>query len=525
MTKRLLALGALLSLAQPSIAQCYEAEHDQGLVGGFDFGYAVAVQGDYAVVGVPRWFGTNGPGAAAIYTRQGDGWVFDTTISGDNPFLGGAGPGDQFGFSVAIDGDRMVVGAPYEIDAGILNTGVVYVFRKEPTGWTKESRIPNPIPAIQDLFGWSVDLDGDRLMVGSPTLTSGPTQDVFIFKRSGTAWPIEQILAPPMDMYEAWFGRSVAIDGDKALVGVPSTISSFIPGYVAAYQHDGNQWLPVQKLVPGSSSVKDLFGRAMALQGDRVLVGGWNKSQAWIFHHDGTVWTEQAHFTGDAQSHFGYSVAIDGDHAVVGSPLADSSSVTGAVHLLRYDGGAWIEAGVLTAPDKAAGDEFGSSAALDSAQLLVGARHADQLGPDSGSAYSYRHFEASLNSAEASISLSSGGVQAMRLRGGEGHAGAVYAIVSSASGSCPGVLVDQIYVPVNVDGLTLFSIASANQAPYATSLGVLDAGGEASASFQLPTGSLPALAGLEIVHAAAVIDPSTVTVDSASNAIPLSLVP
>ena len=523
--KLLLSLHLLIWISDPALGQCFEHEHDQGMAGGLDFGSSVAISGDVAVVGVPRWFGSNGPGAAVIYGRQGAAWAVDAVLTGDNPFSGGVGEGDQFGFAVAVDGERVVIGAPYEIDAGVLNTGVVYIYKQDASGWIKEARIANPIPAVQDLFGFSVDIHGDRLVVGSPTLTSFLTEDVFIFKRSGAAWPLEQILVPTSSSFGAYFGRSVAIHDERILIGVPDYLSGTTPGRVAAYEYSGTQWLPSQVILPQQSSTKDTFGRAIAMDGDRAIIGGWHKDQAWIFHHEGGAWMERAHLTGPAFSHFGSSVAIQDDHALVGIPLWGTSAITGAVQTVRYDGATWIEEGALVATDKADGDEFGSSAALQDGRMIIGARRTDQLGVDSGSAYAYRYYRASLAASVTTLSLSAGGAQTMTLRGGDEHAGDIYLVVSSASGECPGAIVDDVYIPATVDALTAFSLANVNQLPYSTSLGFLDSSGEGVAGFQLPPATSPILTGLSLLHAGVILNPSTGTVLAASNAVSLSLGP
>ena len=188
---------------------------------GHRFGQAVAVNGNYAVIGASA---TN---AAYIFKRTGANWAQEAKIVPSD-----AATGDNFGFSVAIYGDYVVVGAYAEDeDATGMNTlttaGSAYIFKRTGTTWTQEAKIVASDRNTNDQFGYSVGISGDYVVVAAPfededaagnnTLTSAGSS--YIFKRTGTTWAQEAKLVASDRTASNIFGASVAISGESALIG------------------------------------------------------------------------------------------------------------------------------------------------------------------------------------------------------------------------------------------------------------------------------------------------------------------
>jgi hypothetical protein len=259
------------------------------------------------------------------------------------------------------------------------------------------------------------------------------------------------------------------------------------------------------------------------------LIGGQIKSRAWICELEGGQWVEKQKFT-DPNGGLGSSVSLDGDFALIGnsSYTIDPFGIpisAGAARMYQFDGAQWNQIAFLTAPDLADGDGFGSAVAMSGGRILIGAPFDDDGGTDSGSVYAYDAFEESLLSILDSIPLAAGGTQPMLFRAGTEDAGALYLLATTSSGTCPGIHLGDVAVPSNFDPFTTYSVGHANQLPFLNTFGILDANGQAGMSIQLPAGLSPTLAGLELDHACIVIDPASFVVRSASNPVPLTLLP
>jgi hypothetical protein len=229
--------------------------------------------------------------------------------------------------------------------------------------------------AANDFFGWSVALDGDTALVGA--LHAEILGAVYIFTRSGTTWSLQQKLTVSDG---AGFGASVALSGDTALVGAPAGG----PGFAYIFTRIGTTWGQRDRLTASDGAEDDLFGYSVALSGATILVGayrddvGANKDQgsAYVFTPDGLFnWEQQAKLTASddaAGDNFGFSVALDGDTALVGAPLDDigTNSNQGSAYVFTGSGATWTQQTQLTAAD---GIGFGFSAALSDTIALVGA--------------------------------------------------------------------------------------------------------------------------------------------------------
>ena len=380
------------------------------------FGHAVAISGDTIVVGAPQESGSAtgvngnqaddsapGAGAAYVFVRNGVGaWTQQAYLKASN-----TGAGDRFGWSVAISGNTVVVGAQFEAsnatgvggdqadDSAVL-AGAAYVFVRSGTTWTQQAYLKASNTGVSDRFGWSVSISGDTVVVGaigegsSATGVNGDQADnnaasagaAYVFTRSGTTWSQQAYLKASNTGIGDQFGYSVAISGDKVVV--------------SAVGEDSN---------------------ATGVNGNQADNSAVDAGAAYVFVRSGTTWTQQAYLKAsntEAGDQFGYAVAISGGAIVVGAlgegssatgvdgnPLDNSASTAGAAYLFTRTGTTWSQQAYLKASNTGGGDRFGASVAISGAKVVVGAigedsnatgvngNQADNGASNSGAAYVY----------------------------------------------------------------------------------------------------------------------------------------
>ena len=195
---------------------------------GDNFGYSVAIDGDIAVIGVP-FDNDNGSGSGSVYvfTRSGSIWSEQQKLTASD------GEGlDEFGHSVAIDGNTVVVGAHNDgdrWDSGGLDSGSAYVFTRSGTNtrgwWSEQAKLTASDAATRDNFGTSVAIDGDTAVIGAryddDNGKNKKSGSAYVFTRSGTSWSEQQKITDSDADYGHEFGHSVAIDGETIVIGVP----------------------------------------------------------------------------------------------------------------------------------------------------------------------------------------------------------------------------------------------------------------------------------------------------------------
>ena len=374
------------------------------------FGNAVAVDGDTAVIGVPGDV-NNGvqTGAAFVFTKGTDGWSRRAKLIANVPEAG-----DQFGFSVALDGDTIVVGVLSDgltaeepgVNADIAGAGSAYVFSNPTGGWANWDGLTDTAKdgltakliagdaAAGDQFGRSVAVDED-----SGTIVAGAWRydsnkgSAYVFTKDSTGWSQAAKLTASVPLANDYFGRTVALDGDTVLIGASGRDS----GKGAAYVFDkpGNTWTDtttaantVTKLAASDGGTNDLFGASVAMDGNTALIGAEGQEWVYVFIKESEGWVEKAKLTSDDPDHdnrgnnFGVSVAVEGDTAVVGADGVDQNDAvdnTGAAYVFTKPSTGWADsnnAARLTGSDAAANDKFGGAVAVDGGTAMVGADNA-----------------------------------------------------------------------------------------------------------------------------------------------------
>ena len=363
------------------------------------FGSSVSISGNVVLVGAPENddAGTDS-GSAYVFHKEG------TWVEKAKPVASDAATQDIFGYSVSISGNVALVGAPENDDPGSLS-GSAYVYRNNGTSWLEEQKLVASDAAAYDFFGWSVSISGDVALVGAPENDDAGTDSgsAYVYRYDGTAWVEETKLTAIDAAAYDFFGWSVSISGDVALVGAwgNDEVGEF-SGSAYVFRYDGTSWVEEQKFVASDAATFDLFGRSVSISGDVALVGAWGNDDAgslsgsaYVYRYNGTSWLEEQKLMASdaaAADIFGSSVSISGDVALVGAfGNDDAGSLSGSAYVYRYNGTSWLEEQKLMASDAAAADLFGISASITGNVALVGAYENDDAGTDSGSAYVYRY--------------------------------------------------------------------------------------------------------------------------------------
>jgi hypothetical protein len=352
------------------------------------YGFSSATSGDTAIVGavLDGDSGTNAGSAYVLRRDPGSGaWSEDQKLTASD-----AQPGDFFGQVVAISGNVAIVGAPGADDLGE-DAGKAYIFSfdSESESWLEQDKLLAPGGTAGDRFGSSVAVSGDIAVVGAPLDDdNGPASGsghVFRFD-SGTETWIEQVkLLAPAGGADDIFGAAVAISGDIVVVGAPSQAATGQPGTAYVYRFDAgaSAWPLDGELAPSPASTYDAFGTAVAVDGDRIIVGasadddfGSNSGAAYVYGYSGSAWElQQKLLASDALAGDGVGIAVDihGEFAIVGATGGnDYGQSSGAAYVFRGDDGAWPEAAKLLAPGLEPYDLFGISVAVDGLTAFVG---------------------------------------------------------------------------------------------------------------------------------------------------------
>jgi hypothetical protein len=314
-------------------------------------------------------------------------------------------PDSGFGFAVALSATTLVVGAPF---AGGPGVGAVFVFEREGARWVPLQKLNPPEPR-EHSFGYSVALDGDILIVGAPRarLPPAPVPAIrgaaYAFERTGDGWvPRGELISGQFAPSER-YGLSVAVSGSTVLVGGGGAYV-----FVAHRERGTSGWLLQQQLDPAGPLRALQFGDAVALAGDLAIVGApyatssdrmTGRGAAWVFDRTGTAWSAVDVLTAEADARdgdlFGSAVAVAAGHILVGAPWATIGDVpyAGKAFLFSNDGVRWRLLQRLTAVSSLRGGYFGSSAALGGEFALAGAPGSTNfagIGANGAFAYSFQ---------------------------------------------------------------------------------------------------------------------------------------
>ncbi len=312
--------------------------------------------------------------------------------------------GDEFGRSVAIDDGWLAVGAPFA-----KGSGVVYLYGRDGGSFTAPQQLFASDAARGDQFGLTLALSGDTLIVGAPNAVGhggSLSGAVYVFHRDGATWTQTQELAAddarPFDN----FGFSLAIDGSRAVIGAPfHDGAAGNAGAAYVFEKKGDVWSQQARLTADDGAADDDFGSAVAVSGPAVAVGARaadpggmrDAGAAYVYEGSGGAWSRVARFAGQAAGdRFGVAVAMSGGTQLVVGALLHGG--TGAAYLYERQAAGWAQDGEPRLGD-APGDRFGQAVSAAGGQALVGAYLAQ------GSAAKVCSFSSPTHSADVGLTL------------------------------------------------------------------------------------------------------------------------
>jgi trimeric autotransporter adhesin len=368
----------------------------------------------------------------AITATCGGAILQDAYLKASNTEQGQGEAGDGFGWSVAVDGDTLVVGAIAE-DSGATGVdgdqgdssqeeaGAAYVFVRDGTGWSQQAYLKASNTDTFDLFGSRVAISGDTIAVSAPQeegFEDVGEGAVYIFVREGTSWSQQAHLKASNAEFDR-FGQSLALDGDTLAVGAPQEDSAATgidgnqadnsaagSGAVYLFERDGASWSQAAYVKASNTGAGDLFGWSVALDGDTLAVGARDEQSAatgvggdqsddsvlqagavYVFARSEASWSQQAYVKAsntDARDNFGTSVAVDGDTLAVSATWEDSGATgvngdqtdesaarAGAVYVFTRSGTTWSQEAYVKPSNTESDDTFGEAVALSGGALAV----------------------------------------------------------------------------------------------------------------------------------------------------------
>ncbi|MFG0241288.1 MAG: GC-type dockerin domain-anchored protein [Phycisphaerales bacterium JB054] len=356
------------------------------------FGWSVSVDGDTAVVGAisDDDNGVNS-GSAYVFTRSNGTWTQQAKLL---PFDGVAR--DYFGYAVSIEGDTALIGATGDDDYGE-SSGSAYVYTRAGGVWTLQAKLRPTDGAERDEFGSSVALDGEVALIGSP-LDDGNGRDnsgsAYVFARSGNAWT-QQAKLLPSDGHSFggdFFGHSVSIVGSTAVIGARGDDSAEV------FTQSGGLWALQAKLTPADEAL--FFGSSVSLSpdGNTVLIGAerdddngtWSGS-AYVFTRSADTWTQQAKLLADdgaEEDFFGRTVSLGTGTAVIGAFWDDDNgSKSGSAYVFIRTGSLWTEHAKLLPSGGSVNDAFGVCVSVSDDTAVIGAYIDELTIDDTGAVY------------------------------------------------------------------------------------------------------------------------------------------
>ena len=417
-----------------------------------NFGFAVGISGNTVVVtaigessnatsvnGNQTDNSASNSGAAYVFVRSGSTWTQQAYLKASN-----TSGSDRFGWSVAMSNDTIVVGAPFEDSNatgiggsqadGATDAGAAYVFFRSGTSWSQQAYVKASNAQADDLFGWTVAMDADTVVVGaqqessSATGVNGNQADnsanhsgaAYVFFRSGSSWSQQAYLKPSNTGANDQFSWGLGVSGDTIVAGsrgedgnsagVNGSSNENAPDAGAAYVfvRSGTNWSQQAYLKASNPETSDGFGFSVAISVDTIVVGapdedsnatgiGGNQADnsaagsgaAYVFARSGTNWSQQAYLKAsntNAGDQFGYFVGASGNLAVVGAYREDSNATgiggngadnsavdAGAAYLFTRSGSTWSQDSYLKASNTGADDRVGIAVGIDSTSVIVGA--------------------------------------------------------------------------------------------------------------------------------------------------------
>jgi hypothetical protein len=336
-----------------------------------NFGSAVAMSDEFVAAGATSWSraGANFSGAAYAFLSFGGQPPRTLTLAAPTPQTD-----DNFGNRMASDDTRLVVGAYNEDGSAGTNQGAVYVYRFQDESFVLEQKLVPSTPQAGAAFGKAIAIDGTTLIVGAPE-ESGGVGAAYVFFFNGTSWSQQARIASPEGAANR-FGSSVDVSGNRAVIGSPednvvTSSTRFGAGSADSFLRTGTTWAFEKEFVEASAQTDEAAGSSVAVSGDFVAVGipvYGNTSPIWrgavrFYRWTGSTWTTFSLVTGAvANERYGIALTQDGGLFAVGSAVE-------SVDLFQVSGPTITALGTLS---NAAFAGFGEVLSLSPTRLVAG---------------------------------------------------------------------------------------------------------------------------------------------------------
>jgi YD repeat-containing protein len=279
-----------------------------------NFGYSVSLYGDRVLIGA---FGDNSyAGSAYIFKRIGSTWLLEAKL-----YISGGAPPDVFGWSVSLFGDYALIGSPGDDSY----QGSAYLFKRSGSTWVQQAKLSALDGSPSDEFGRSVSIYGDYALVGA-WHDDNFKGSAYVFKRSGSSWSQQAKLTASDGEINDLFGEDLSLYDDYALISAQlDDDNGDNSGSAYIFKRDVSSWTQQAKLTASDGVDYDYFGRTVSLYDDCALIGAIGddaeKGSAYVFKRSGTTWTEEEKLTasdGVSGDRFGFVSLYDG-YALIGA--------------------------------------------------------------------------------------------------------------------------------------------------------------------------------------------------------------
>ena len=363
------------------------------------YGGAVGLSGKYAFVAA-EWDDDDGKdsGAVWVFRDEDEGWKRTQKLRAPD-----AEAGDNFGRSIAMDGEVAVIGTHWDDSPGHENAGSAYVFRLSEGRWALEQKLEAGDPGTWASMGNAVAVEGPWIAVAAWRKGAKGVREagaVYLFHFDGQRWSQTEILRARDAGAEDQFGRSVWISGDAMVIGAwGDDARGRDAGAAYFFRRRDGRWHQEQKLTPKDVRPGDRFGFSASLDDGVALVGSHLSSAgaqvsgaAYVFRYDGKRWAEEQKLVSNSPSELesmGMAVALQGDLALVSAHCTFRKVETkpGRAYLFRQVEGQWVLDRRLKPSDGHPGDVFSFHVALDGTTVVAGSWRHSHAGRNSGRAY------------------------------------------------------------------------------------------------------------------------------------------
>jgi hypothetical protein len=337
----------------------------------------------------------SGAGAAYIFHLENETWIEQQKLT-----PGDGEAGDLFGYPAVISGEYAAIGARGDDDKGE-DAGAVYIFHNNGITWIEQQKLTPVDGEPGDGFGSCVALSGNRLIAGArgDDDSGEDAGAVYIFYREDASWSEQQKLVPENSEQDDGFGYGLGISDGYVFVGAPyDDEKGSDSGAVYVYGWTGTTWIRWQKLLPPGGQAQTHFGYQLALDGRSAIISstfnnnGNTSGLAYIYNRGDVIWTLQQELllSGSIPLHSVIPVAVFNDYVLIGNPHDNSTgNCTGSVTCYQSHENMWTVLPQLIPSDCASYNGFGYSVSLSAEYIVIGAFSESVNENHSGAVYTY----------------------------------------------------------------------------------------------------------------------------------------